>query len=53
LDSLLYDYIARPVMGVFERCDAIERRWTDFLSGGKKSRESDRLEHSAGSLEDL
>jgi NADH:ubiquinone oxidoreductase subunit 5 (subunit L)/multisubunit Na+/H+ antiporter MnhA subunit len=34
LDALLLDYVARPVVGVFQWCDAMERRWTNFLSGG-------------------
>ena len=42
LDALLTDYVVRPVLRVFPRCDALERRWTDFLSGGQ-SRESDAL----------
>jgi NADH-quinone oxidoreductase subunit L len=52
LDAWLTDYIARPVLSVFRICDALERRWTNFLSGGQ-SRESDLLGPSAGSLEDL
>jgi NADH:ubiquinone oxidoreductase subunit 5 (subunit L)/multisubunit Na+/H+ antiporter MnhA subunit len=52
LDAWLADYIARPVLGVFRMCDALERRWTNFLSGGQ-SRESDLLGPGAGSLEDL
>ena len=39
LDALLADYIARPVLRVFQACDALERRWTDLLSG-RPSRES-------------
>jgi NADH-quinone oxidoreductase subunit L len=51
-DAWLTDYIARPVLRLFQNCDALERRWTDFLAGGA-SRESDRLGPAAGSLEDL
>jgi NAD(P)H-quinone oxidoreductase subunit 5 len=51
-DTWLSDYIARPFLRVFQVCDALERRWTDFLAGGA-SRESDRLAPAAGSLEDL
>ena len=51
-DAWLTDYIARPVLRLFQTCDALERRWTDFLAGGA-SRESDQLSPSAGSLEDL
>jgi NAD(P)H-quinone oxidoreductase subunit 5 len=52
LDAWLNDYVARPVLWVFRACDALEHRWTDFLSG-RSSRESDLLGPSAGSLEDL
>ena len=51
-DAWLTDYVARPVLRLFQVCDALERRWTDFLAAGQ-SRESDRLSPSAGSLEDL
>jgi NAD(P)H-quinone oxidoreductase subunit 5 len=51
LDAVLNDYVARPVLGVLAACDALERRWTDLLSG-RQSRESDALPPSAGSLED-
>jgi NADH-quinone oxidoreductase subunit L len=51
-DAWLTDYIARPVLKLFQACDALERRWTDFLAGGA-SRESDQLSPAAGSLEDL
>jgi hypothetical protein len=37
---------------VFRGCDAAERAWTDWLSGGK-SRESDRSPNQPGTLEDL
>ena len=32
-DVLLADYVVRPFRTVFERCDALERRWTAFLAG--------------------
>lgn len=51
-DAWLTDYVARPVLRTFRACDALERRWTDFLASGQ-SRESDQLSPSAGSLEDL
>jgi NADH:ubiquinone oxidoreductase subunit 5 (subunit L)/multisubunit Na+/H+ antiporter MnhA subunit len=51
-DAWLSDYVARPVLRLFQTCDGLERRWTDFLAGGA-SRESDRLSPAAGSLEDL
>lgn len=40
LDAALSDYLVKPLLNVFRGCDAMERRWTDFLSGGR-SRESD------------
>jgi NADH:ubiquinone oxidoreductase subunit 5 (subunit L)/multisubunit Na+/H+ antiporter MnhA subunit len=52
LDGWLYEYIASPFLRVFQSCDTLERRWTDFLSG-QQSRESDRVGPTAGSLEDL
>jgi hypothetical protein len=51
-DAWLSTYIAQPVLRLFQVCDGLERRWTDFLAGGT-SRESDRLSPAAGSLEDL
>ena len=41
LDALLNDYVVRPFARLFERCDAVERRWTTFLSGNS-SGEADR-----------
>lgn len=40
LDSILNDYVAGPFVRLFRAFDALERRWTDFLAGGR-SRESD------------
>jgi NAD(P)H-quinone oxidoreductase subunit 5 len=52
LDGWLSDYIARPFLAVFRWCDAMERKWTDFLSGGE-SRESDHVRPSLETLDDL
>jgi NAD(P)H-quinone oxidoreductase subunit 5 len=52
LDSLLNEFVVRPLLSIMEACDALERRWTDWLSG-RPSRESDHLSPSAGSLEDF
>ncbi len=52
LDAFLGDYVVRPFLWVFQTCDALERRWTDFLARGE-SRESDRVRPAAGSLEEL
>jgi NADH-quinone oxidoreductase subunit L len=42
LDSSLKEFIVTPYIKAFRWCDALERRWTDFLSG-EASRESDRV----------
>jgi NAD(P)H-quinone oxidoreductase subunit 5 len=42
LDALIDEFIARPFVRIFRMCDALERRWTDFLTG-TESRESDRV----------
>lgn len=42
LDALIDEYFVRPFILLFRWCDAMERRWTDFLSG-TQSRESDRV----------
>jgi NAD(P)H-quinone oxidoreductase subunit 5 len=52
LDAFLDEYVIRPFVMLFRWCDSLERKWTDFLSGGE-SRESDRLTPSAGSLEEI
>ena len=52
LDGLFDIYIVLPFRRFFEWCDANERRWTDFLSGGH-SRESDDVELHAEVIEDL
>lgn len=52
LDAMINDYVAGPFLRLFQACDSLERRWTDFLSGGQ-SRESDQLAPSKGTLEDL
>ena len=33
LDALLDDYVGFWFRRIFRTCDAMERRWTDFLSG--------------------
>jgi len=42
LDALIDEFITGPFVRIFRMCDALERRWTDFLSG-TESRESDRV----------
>jgi NAD(P)H-quinone oxidoreductase subunit 5 len=52
LDALLSVLVVRPFVRLFQACDALERKWTDFLSGGQ-SRESDRVKPSPEVLEEL
>jgi len=42
LDAIIDEYIMRPFLRLFRWCDAIERRWTDWLSQ-TQSRESDSV----------
>jgi NAD(P)H-quinone oxidoreductase subunit 5 len=42
LDAIIDEYIMRPFLRVFRWCDAMERRWTDWLSQ-TQSRESDAV----------
>jgi NAD(P)H-quinone oxidoreductase subunit 5 len=51
LDTMLVDYVVVPFVRAFRRCDALERRWTDFLSG-EASRESDRVKTHFGTIEE-
>ena len=44
VDAILAEYIARPVVRLFEHCDAFERRWTQWLSGRKKNETDATLE---------
>jgi NAD(P)H-quinone oxidoreductase subunit 5 len=52
LDDWLRDGLVTPFIRLFEWCDGLERRWTDFLSGGK-SREAATPRALTGSLEDM
>lgn len=52
LDALLADYLVHPFLSVLRRCDALERRWTDFLAGSP-SRESEQTPPTPESLEEL
>jgi len=51
-DSLLDDYLVHPFRRLFQGCDALERRWTDLLSGGH-SRASDDVELHTEIVEEL
>jgi NADH-quinone oxidoreductase subunit L len=52
LDSWLNALVVVPFVTVFGWCDALERRWTDFLTGAA-SRESDLVPPHSTTLEDL
>lgn len=52
LDSLLTRFIVSPFIAAFRWCDAMERRWTDFLTG-RASREANEDEPVAVQVEDL
>jgi NADH-quinone oxidoreductase subunit L len=52
LDAWLTDYLVRPFLRFFQWCDSLERRWSDFLSGGNFRRSNKRPPNPA-SLEDL
>jgi NADH-quinone oxidoreductase subunit L len=52
LDASLYELVVAPLLRVFKWCDAMERKWTDFLSQAQ-SRESDRVKPAIELTEDL
>jgi NAD(P)H-quinone oxidoreductase subunit 5 len=52
LDSLLNKCFVAPLTRLFRWCDALERRWTDFLAGGP-SRESAPVKTKSGGFEEL
>jgi NAD(P)H-quinone oxidoreductase subunit 5 len=52
LDTSLVEFFVVPFARTFRWFDALEQRWTDFLSGGT-SRESDQVQPLFESIEDL
>jgi NAD(P)H-quinone oxidoreductase subunit 5 len=50
VDAGLMTYLVGPFVKLFRMCDALERRWTDFLSG-RASREADVV--TPGRIEEL
>ena len=52
LDACLTDYIVAPVLTFFRGCDALEQRWTQFLSGGT-SRAGKSDDAASPTLEEL
>jgi NAD(P)H-quinone oxidoreductase subunit 5 len=53
LDALLAEYVVGPFVRLFRRCDALERRWTNFLTPGGASREPELVRPQSVILEDL
>ena len=52
LDRALMQYVVAPFVRAFRWCDALERRWTDFLAG-EASRESDQVKPRFGTIEEF
>jgi NAD(P)H-quinone oxidoreductase subunit 5 len=52
LDAALFALIVNPFKNIFLWCDRLERKWTDFLSGGGR-REAGRGEAKAEIVEKL
>jgi NAD(P)H-quinone oxidoreductase subunit 5 len=52
LDTWLAEGLVAPVIQLFEYCDSLERRWTNFIARGP-SRESEQTRSPAASLEEL
>jgi NADH-quinone oxidoreductase subunit L len=52
LDSILVEFVVFPFVRAFRWCDALERRWTDFLTG-EASRESDQVKPHFGTFEEF
>ena len=52
LDRALIQYVVAPFVRAFRWCDALERRWTDFVAG-EASRESDQVKPRFGTIEEF
>ena len=52
LDGHVLRYVVVPFVRTFRWCDALERRWTDFLAG-EASRESDQVKPHFGTIEEF
>lgn len=52
LDTLLDEWVVRPFTRTLSWCDGMERRWTDWLSGGS-SRRSDAVPLHSETIEEL
>ena len=51
LDSMLIEFIVGPFVRLFRMCDALERRWTDYLTG-EASRETNQVRPRFGTIEE-
>jgi NAD(P)H-quinone oxidoreductase subunit 5 len=51
-DTTLVDYLVVPFVRTLRWCDALEARWTDFLSGAA-SRETDQVQPDFGAIEEI
>jgi NADH-quinone oxidoreductase subunit L len=51
LDALLREFVVAPFTRLFCWFDSLERRWTDFLEGGR-SRESEEIKPHFGTIEE-
>jgi NADH-quinone oxidoreductase subunit L len=52
LDAILNRFVVAPFVALFQLCDALERRWTNFLSG-RSSRESVDRTVATGGIDEL
>jgi len=52
-DSLLHRAFVEPLNRSLNACDRLERRWTDWLSGGRSGRLSDSDSHHTGGMEEM
>jgi NADH-quinone oxidoreductase subunit L len=52
LDAALIAFVVTPFVRALRWCDSLERRWTDWLSGGA-SRESDQVKPRFGTFEEV
>jgi len=51
LDAVLTDYVVGPFVRLFRLCDALERKWTDLLSGTKQEGGKRKAEGGAAPLD--
>jgi NAD(P)H-quinone oxidoreductase subunit 5 len=52
LDAALIAFVVAPFVRALRWCDSLERRWTDWLSGGA-SRESDQVKPRFGTFDEV